>query len=267
MDIFPEVNFYEPVSHRAFEKSNLKVDIIFSIGKFHSYENCFVVQATMSEEEKQQLRALVFKKVFGAEDTLGKVDQIMEKISDYLPSDKILVIKDSILEILGKKNPTKKDLNNSLLRQNILRIFDFLTVDKITIVDQVKDYKEAMNIAGRPLISDKSVTPNYVTSVIQSHDFNDPYTILGEDVAIPHGLPSEGVKKIGISLLIVREGFLYSKDHSLKLLFLIAPIDKKHHNQAIIDILTIAESPEVINDLVNAKTRQDVQTILKNICA
>ena len=265
MDIFPEVYFYEPVSHRAFEKSNLKVDIIFSIGQFHSYDNCFVVQATMTEEEKKQLRALVFKKVFGVEDKLNTVESIMEEISEFIPNDKWVEVKGNILEILGDNVPVKHERITSPFENSTLRISDFLSIDRIAIIDQVEDYKEAIARAGKPLLLDGSVTENYIQSVIDSHDFDDPYTILGEDVAIPHALPSEGVQKIGISLLIVRKGFYYSKDQSLKLVFLIAPIDKKQHNQAIIDILTIAESQDIIAKLTNTDDKHEVVKILKEI--
>lgn len=265
MDIFPEVYFYEPVSHRAFEKSNLKVDIIFSIGHFHSYENCFVVQATMTEEEKKQLRAFVFKKVFGIEDRLNTVERIMGEISEFIPNDKRAEVKGNILAILGDNSPIKHERISSSFENSTLRISDFLSIDRISIIDQVEDYKEAMALAGKPLLLDGSVTENYIQSVIDTHDFDDPYTILGEDVAIPHALPSEGVQKIGISLLIVRKGFNYSKDQSLKLVFFIAPIDKKQHNQAIIDILTIAESQEIISRLTNTDDKHEVVKILKEI--
>ncbi|MBV7389628.1 BglG family transcription antiterminator [Enterococcus sp. ALS3] len=265
MDIFPEVYFYEPVSHRAFEKSNLKVDIIFSIGHFHSYDNCFVVQATMTEEEKKQLRAFVFKKVFGIEDRLNTVERIMGEISEFIPNDKRAEVKGNILAILGDNSPIKHERISSSFENSTLRISDFLSIDRISIIDQVEDYKEAMVLAGKPLLLDGSVTENYIQSVIDTHDFDDPYTILGEDVAIPHALPSEGVQKIGISLLIVRKGFNYSKDQSLKLVFFIAPIDKKQHNQAIIDILTIAESQEIISRLTNTDDKHEVVKILKEI--
>ncbi|MBO1308687.1 BglG family transcription antiterminator [Enterococcus sp. 669A] len=265
MDIFPEVYFYEPVSHRAFEKSNLKVDIIFSIGHFHSYDNCFVVQAAMSDEEKQQLRSQVFKKIFGEEDKATIVERIMGEIIEYLPKEKIADIQQSILEILGERLPTRKGSRLQQAEHAIMRISDFLSASKITILDQVADYKEAIRIAGQPLLLEGAVTEAYIQSVIDSHDFEDPYTILGQDVAIPHALPDEGVKKIGISLLIVREGFLYSKTQSLKLVFLIAPIDKKQHNQAIIDILTIAESPELIEKLTSTNDKQQILDLLKEI--
>ncbi|MGO3610615.1 MAG: PTS sugar transporter subunit IIA, partial [Enterococcus sp.] len=265
MDIFPEVYFYEPVSHRAFEKSNLKVDIIFSIGHFHSYDNCFVVQATMTEEEKKQLRAFVFKKVFGIEDRLNTVERIMGEISEFIPKDRRAEVKGNILSILGENSPIKHERISSPIENSTLRISDFLSIDRISIIDQVEDYKQAMALAGKPLLLDGSVTENYIQSVIDTHDFDDPYTILGEDVAIPHALPSEGVQKIGISLLIVRKGFNYSKDQSLKLVFFIAPIDKKQHNQAIIDILTIAESQEIISRLTNTDEKHEVVKILKEI--
>lgn len=263
MAIFPEVYFYEPVSHRAFEKSHLKVDIIFSIGHFHPYDNCFVVQAAMTEEEKQQLRAQVFKKVFGEADRTTIVERIMGEIREYIPASQTTRIQNSILEILGERLPLRKETR--IRTDKIMGLHDFLSENRITIVDEVADYKEALQRAGQPLLTEGAVTEEYIQAVIDSHDFEDPYTILGQEVAIPHALPSEGVNKIGISLLIVRQGFRYSQNHSLKIVFMIAPIDKKQHNQAIIDILTIAESPEMIEKLTNATEKHAILTLLKEI--
>ncbi|EOH93852.1 BglG family transcription antiterminator [Enterococcus pallens] len=264
MAIFPEVYFYEPVSHRAFEKSHLKVDIIFSIGHFHPYDNCFVVQAAMTEEEKQQLRAQVFKKVFGEADRTTIVERIMGEIREYIPAAQTTRIQNSILEILGERLPLRKETRIRTANK-IMGLYDFLSENRITIVDEVADYKEALQRAGQPLLTEGAVTEEYIQAVIDSHDFEDPYTILGQEVAIPHALPSEGVNKIGISLLIVRQGFRYSQSHSLKIVFMIAPIDKKQHNQAIIDILTIAESPEMIEKLTNTTEKHAILTLLKEI--
>lgn len=264
MAIFPEVYFYEPVSHRAFEKSHLKVDIIFSIGHFHPYDNCFVVQAAMTEEEKRQLRAQVFKKVFGVEDRRNIVERIMGEIREYIPASQTARIQNSILEILGEQLPLRKETRIRTANK-IMGLYDFLSESRITMVDEVTDYKEALRRAGQPLLAEGAVTEGYIQAVIDSHDFEDPYTILGEEVAIPHALPSEGVNKIGISLLIVRKGFRYSQNHSLKIVFMIAPIDKKQHNQAIIDILTIAESPELIGKMTTTTEKQTILTLLKEI--
>ncbi|MGO3792874.1 MAG: PTS sugar transporter subunit IIA, partial [Enterococcus gilvus] len=187
------------------------------------------------------------------------------EISEFIPKDRRAEVKGSILSILGENSPIKHERISSPIENSTLRISDFLSIDRISIIDQVEDYKQAMALAGKPLLLDGSVTENYIQSVIDTHDFDDPYTILGEDVAIPHALPSEGVQKIGISLLIVRKGFNYSKDQSLKLVFFIAPIDKKQHNQAIIDILTIAESQEIISRLTNTDEKHEVVKILKEI--
>lgn len=265
MAIFPEVYFYEPVSHRAFEKSHLKVDIIFSIGHFHPYDHCFVVQPTMSEEEKQQLRAQVFKKVFGVADRTTIVERIMGEIREYLPASQMPRIQNSILEILGERLPLIKESRPRTNGNKTMRLYEFLSESRLTILDEVADYREALRLAGQPLLAEGAVTEGYLQAVIDNHDFEDPYTILGEEVAIPHALPNEGVNKIGISLLIVRNGFLYSRSQSLKIVFMIAPIDKKQHNQAIIDILTIAESSETIEKMTSTQEKQEILTLLKEI--
>ncbi|MGX7198164.1 BglG family transcription antiterminator [Enterococcus olivae] len=261
MDLFPEVYFYEPVSHRAFQESRLKVDIIFSIGHFHSYENCFVVHATMSNHEKQQLRSNVFKKIFGVDDQLNIVEKIMNIISDYVPINKNDEIRTQILQVLGK-NQLAELPEASRETISAMRLVDFLSLNRIFIVDNVKDYQEAIRLAAKPLLKDGSITKGYIKKVIESHDFSDPYTILGERVAIPHATPKEGVKKIAISMLLVKEGVNFSNEQQVNVVFLLAPIDRKQHNQAILDILTVAENNELINLLLLENRKTDILRLL-----
>lgn len=261
MDLFPEVYFYEPVSHRAFQESRLKVDIIFSIGHFHSYENCFVVHATMSNHEKQQLRSNVFKKIFGVDDQLNIVEKIMNIISDYVPINKNDEIRTQILQVLGK-NQLAELPEASRETISAMRLVDFLSLNRIFIVDNVKDYQEAIRLAAKPLLKDGSITKGYIKKVIESHDFSDPYTILGERVAIPHATPKEGVKKIAISMLLVKEGVNFSNEQQVNVVFLLAPIDRKQHNQAILDILTVAENNELIDLLLLENRKTDILRLL-----
>lgn len=263
--LFPEVYFYEPVSHRSFRESNLKVDIVFSIGHFHAYENCFVVKATMTKSEKQQLRSNVFKRIFGVDDQYNLLEKIMVEISPFVPGNQQSVVKNRITEILGQKQLTNQAQREQLTHQPV-RLWEFLSTAKIAQIDQIADYREAIRLAGKPLLEAGLVTKDYLDKVIEAHDFTDPYTILGSRLAIPHAHPQDGVKGLGISLLIVKEGVLFSEKQRINLIFLLAPVDNKQHNQAIIDILAIAESSEIITELLAAvNTEQVLKIIKKNI--
>lgn len=262
MAIFPEVYFYEPVSHRAFQKSHLQVDIIFSIGHFYGYENCFVVHATMSDHEKQQLRTNVFKKIFGVEGPFNIVERIMDEIAVYVPKEAQTVLKKRILHIVGENQLA--DLPATYEKgSGLIRLSDFLSPERVVLLDSVKDYQEAIQLAAVPLLKEGAVTKQYIQSAITSHKFDDPYIILGDHVAIPHALPEEGVKKIAISLLIVREGVYFSKNQKIQIIFFLAPVDKKQHNQAIVDILSVAESIECVHSLLIASNKQEVLRLIE----
>ena len=50
--------------------------------------------------------------------------------------------------------------------------------DKIQIVDSIKDWKEALRVAAKPLLDAKNIESRYVDSIIENVNKNGPYIVL-----------------------------------------------------------------------------------------
>ena len=100
--------------------------------------------------------------------------------------------------------------------------------------------------------------------MIELHDFDNPYMILGENVAVPHAEPIYGVNKIGISLLIVKNGTHFSKDLKIHFIFIIAVTGTEEHITAIHQLSNIAMDKRFLEELKKQTDEKDVYNLLKN---
>src|SRR5699024_8932752 len=100
--------------------------------------------------------------------------------------------------------------------------------------------------------------PSYVEKMIESHDYNQPYMILGEKVAIPHAEPSYGVNTLGISLLIIKNGVKFSEDNSIFFVFVLALTNTEEHITAIHQLTEISMNKTFLEELLAQNDQQAV---------
>lgn len=90
--------------------------------------------------------------------------------------------------------------------------------------------------------------------MIASHDYHHPYMILGQKMAIPHAEPEQGVNKLGMSLLIVKDGVLFSDELNIHFVVVIAPTDAVQHVKAIYQLTNLSMNEKMLQEmLVNPK--------------
>ncbi|MCI3434705.1 PTS sugar transporter subunit IIA, partial [Escherichia coli] len=65
---------------------------------------------------------------------------------------------------------------------------NLLNTKVVQVVEQVKDWREAVAISCRPLIENGSIEPRYVDAIYHSHDTIGPYYVVGPGIAMPHAV-------------------------------------------------------------------------------
>jgi mannitol/fructose-specific phosphotransferase system IIA component (Ntr-type) len=142
-------------------------------------------------------------------------------------------------------------------------LLDVLTLDAVQIIEQVEDYQEAIRLGSRPLLKKGQITSNYIQSMIESHNMDDSYIVLGNEVAIPHSRPEEGVNELAVSLLHVRQGVNFSRSERVHFVFIIAPINQESHINALFEIMSIAEDEHRLRYMRTCSTPQELLNSLK----
>lgn len=262
--IFPEFQFLAPCSLRSFQEIHEKIDIVFSTVPIKGVDRLYLVKPVMSHRELENLKNQVFsessKDIYQREKN-ASIETIMKIIETHteIKEKKALVSELTHFFQSQKRTPLfSKELPNEL------ELMDLLKQENIQIVSHIPDYEAAIRLASMPLLNSKSITQCYVDKMINDYDFDDSYVILGNDIAIPHAKPEDGVNSVGISLLYIQEGVAFSEGRNIHFIFIIAPVDQKKHLQALYAIMDIAESPLLVELLKKSYNPNELYERIKH---
>ncbi|MBW5380501.1 PTS sugar transporter subunit IIA, partial [Brachyspira hampsonii] len=81
----------------------------------------------------------------------------------------------------------------------------------IKIVENVSNWEEALRIGAKSLVDNNSIEEKYVQSIIDDVYKYGPYVVLTDGAAMPHSRPENGVLKMGMSFLKVKNGVDFYK--------------------------------------------------------
>ena len=137
-----------------------------------------------------------------------------------------------------------------------------LPLDHIQLVDSIKDYKEAINLAATPLLNDGFISVSYIDAMLEAIEKFGPYIVLQEAFAMPHALPEDGVKKTGVSLLVVRQG-VDLLGHTIKVFLVLAPKTRDALNTMLTNLAEFLMNKQNIINLYNAKSVKSIQKLLE----
>ena len=137
--------------------------------------------------------------------------------------------------------------------------------NRVSVVDSVTDWKEAVELACKPLLEDGSITPDYLEAIYASTEKLGPYYVVAPHIAMPHARPEEGVKKNALSILVVNKGveFHSSENDPVRLVLLLAACDSNQHIELITSISEFFCHEEDVNKVMSATSAQVVLEIIK----
>lgn len=139
-------------------------------------------------------------------------------------------------------------------------ILEYL-IDKIQIMEKVKDWKEAIRIGAKPLLENGSIEERYIDAMIEMCQKHNAYIVLADRFAMPHASPQSGVNKMGVSLLVVREPVDFL-GKPVQIILTLASIDNRSHLLLLKDVANILSDESRIEEVINAAGVSDISVIL-----
>lgn len=142
---------------------------------------------------------------------------------------------------------------------------DLLTKDTVQVVDGSDlSWEDAIKQAAQPLVDNGTVGDDYVQAMIDVVKEQGPYINIGPEIALAHSRPRASVKRIGLSLMKTNQDVdLVSKDHPVKLWFVLAATDSNSHLGVIQELSQVLMDPEKQKALLAAQSVDDVLDVLK----
>jgi transcriptional antiterminator/mannitol/fructose-specific phosphotransferase system IIA component (Ntr-type) len=258
--VFTEYIFLEPMSHREFSNYQGKIDILFTTHRLPTDIKQYIVSTVINIKEINELKKRKIHEMYGLVPYNLDFKKLIEAISPHVE------IKDSngLLESLSGYFSNNNMVSDSKVeKKSKLTLKDLVHSETITILDKVEDWKEALWLASEPLLKNNYIGPNYVEAMIEQYQSDSSYIMLAKNIAIPHSRPGNDVYQIGMSFLKLSEPVEFSGGNFIKLICVIAAVDKEQHICPILQLGKLAESKQGIESLLKAKTKKEIFSVIE----
>ena len=256
-DLFPEFYFYDAFSIREFQQLNIDTDIIFSVVPIQTDKKLFIVKGVMTDFEKLQLRQRVMKEIFGLNSNVINIDHLITIIEKHAKIQEMEALEKDLQEYFTFQISNDKELNSTGYN-----LADLLNLQTITIKDHVDGWHHAIELAAEPLLTKGIIEEKYVDMVKTLYPTVSQHIVLGRNIAIPHAGPEDGVNKVGMSLLKINEGLALEDGRELHLIVVIAAVDKNQHLNALLQLMKLASTNELVGKIISAESQDEIFDIV-----
>jgi mannitol operon transcriptional antiterminator len=246
--LFSTIDISGCVSLREYQNLQYDPDFIISTIPLEEKDKpVFVVSPILTEAEKESL----LKKVNAELDTPSKpaisMEALMDIIHKYADIHNEEGLQKELKRYLAKPAAVIKETRKPSLRE-------ILKTDNIQIINEVKNWLEAIRMAAEPLKQNGSVTDDYIEAMIQNIMNMGPYIVIAPKVAIPHARPEDGVNKLGMSLLKLENSVPFSDDekHNVQVVIVLAAIDGETHLKALSQLTTMLSNETNMIEILKA---------------
>lgn len=140
------------------------------------------------------------------------------------------------------------------------------TKDKVNIIDSIENWENAVKLAAKPLLADKSINENYVRAMISNIKKFGAYIVINDVIALAHSRPEDGAMKDCLSLLKINEGVSFDEnlDEKVYLIFVLGAVSNSSHMGLLSKLMEIIDNNEAIQSLIQAESINEMTEILEN---
>lgn len=140
----------------------------------------------------------------------------------------------------------------------------WLTTETVNIIDSIEDWKQAVRLSAVPLLEKEIISPDYIQAIYHLHESIGPYYVLAPGIAMPHARPEEGVNKLGLSMLLVKNGVNFNSEDNdpVYLITMLAAPDNNSHLDMITQLAELFSEPDDMQKIFKAQQVSEILTII-----
>lgn len=262
---FPMIHFVSSFSISEFyEKEEcLEVQLIFSTTPLTTEFPVIVVGNDLSAMNKTLIVNEVIQLIYKIDSYKLQPDHILSIVRKHLPMDdetegkirkELMISYNSIFQIQDQE---------ILTNETKLNLSDLITKESIVILPNKLTWLEILQAATQNLIARGIVEPSYLSHLEEQFPEVTPSIVLGNQIVIPHTIPENGARELGMCLAKIPQGFS-SQGQRYRYVVVISAIDKKMHIQPMMQLLKIASDPKTIQRLDQAQDKDALLAIIQD---
>ncbi|HET7626927.1 MAG TPA: BglG family transcription antiterminator [Bacillales bacterium] len=255
----PSVRIIGTRSLREEIENESDVDFYFSTVPMPSETKpVILVNPVLTDAEQQQIANRVLALTGDQQESVRhKVNAVMDIVSKYADIRDEEPLQRELHQLFQSDNRTEKETRKPMLNE-------LLTEETIRVQAEAGDWQEAIKIAAEPLLQSGSIEENYVEAMINNVKELGPYIVIVPQIAIPHARPEQGVNRLGMSLLTLKEPVPFSAEakHAVRLMIVLAAIDSETHLKALSQLTGLLADEEIVTNILESDSAQAVSRLI-----
>lgn len=148
-------------------------------------------------------------------------------------------------------------------------IRDILTVNTVDINVDVKNWQDAVVYSGRLLEKAGFVEERYIEAMLKVVNELGPYIVLLKGVALAHARPEAGAKKVGLSLITLKNPveFGHEKNDPVNIVFALSAIDSSSHVELISELGKVFYNESDLYSLSECGSKEEMINKIFELCS
>ncbi|WP_270330014.1 BglG family transcription antiterminator [Lapidilactobacillus dextrinicus] len=261
---FPSVNFDRAVSLAEYQKLSLKniSMIISTINIVPKNQLPFLKVSAIPTKGELALIEQEFIKnaIIDRPQIKANIQALIDLVSRHAKIFDPKGLENDLTKYLSLKNTDNTNTNTKFSLKTLL------SSKNVQYTSDVSDWQQAIKVAMLPLQNSGCINKNYAQEIIKLTQKYGPYMVLRNHVMLAHAAPGNGVKKLGISILVLdKPVFLEDSKTSIKIIFGLAPNDKTSHLDALSSLISLIENQVKIEQINRCKNTNELQNCLNQI--
>ncbi|HBF1233839.1 TPA: transcription antiterminator [Clostridioides difficile] len=247
----PTIEIVGIVSIKQLKEVNVYYDYIITTIDIQNVNNVIVVNPLLTSSDVQ----LLMNKLISVKENekYFNLELIIQAIRKNGVINNEEALKADLLNIIHK-------IDEGEMYQPMLK--ELINAERVNIIKNVRDWKEAIKIASKPLLEDNSIEELYIENMIKSVEKYGPYIVLADRFALPHASSKEGVNKLAMSLLIVEDEVdLLGKP--VNIFMILAAVDNTTHIRALASLSEMMYEEENVKLIINGDKSSILELINK----
>lgn len=258
-EMFPEIIFLDHISVRDFMNYQLDFDLVFSTVFLRTEKKVFVIKPLFTDMEKRNLKLQVFQELKGVSPTTIDYEGLVDLIQMHGDIPNPDSLKQALKTFFNKGQAFRAEIQEEIK----LTLVDIIPKEFIQLQQTASSWEEAIRLAAQPLIEAKTVKPEYADAIIRMIHRNGPYMLIAPNVAIPHASPEDGVNRLSMSVMTLKEAIPFSEELSIQVIIVIAAVDRRMHLKALTQLNNLVSDETNVTAIIEAAEVDEISSLFQ----
>lgn len=139
-------------------------------------------------------------------------------------------------------------------------IKDLFNKGTIELGVEAKNWEDAIRFCGQLFVNNGNTEERYTDAMINTVKNMGQYIVIEKGIAMPHARPEDGVKKIGMGIIKLKNPIKFGNEEydPVDILIFICAVDKTAHVKALGELMKLIEDNDFLKLVRNTSSKEEV---------